>query len=123
MLRLMRMAALFALLGSLGVGARADGSEIDSEIIKKGEAVYMGTCFACHGQDGKGVLPGTPNLRGKKSPLLQERDVVKSRILNGYQSKGSPMAMPPKGGNAKLSEEEIDAVIDYMKVSFLKKRG
>ncbi|EDY81240.1 hypothetical protein VDG1235_858 [Verrucomicrobiia bacterium DG1235] len=44
------------------------------------------------------------------------------RILNGYQSKGSPMAMPPKGGNPNLNEEDIEAVVAYMKDAFLKEK-
>lgn len=91
------------------------------EILAKGEAVFMGTCFACHGPDGKGLVPGTPNLRGKKSPLKQSHEVLAGRIRDGFQSKGSPMAMPPKGGNPKLTENELDAVIVYMKEAFLKK--
>lgn len=97
------------------------GEEVAPEMMELGKKVFMGTCFACHGSDGKGLVPGTPNLRGKKSPLLQDREVLKERILKGYQSKGSPMAMPPKGGDPNLKEEDIEAVIDYMKVSFLKK--
>ena len=81
----------------------------------------MTTCFACHGADGKGMVPGTPNLLGEKSPLLQDSSLLKERILKGYQSKGSLMAMPPKGGNPALTEKEIDDVIVFMKATFLKK--
>lgn len=110
-----------ALLG-LSIGAQAkEPSAADAATLEKGKTVFMGTCFACHGVDGKGLIPGTPNLRGKKSPLHNEDSVIKERILNGYQSEGSPLAMPPKGGNANLTPEDVDAVIAYMKDSFLKK--
>ncbi len=110
-----------ALLGlSIGVQAK-EPSAADAATLEKGKTVFLGTCFACHGVDGKGLIPGTPNLRGKKSPLHKKDSVLKERILNGYQSEGSPLAMPPKGGNANLTPEDVDAVIAYMKDSFLKK--
>lgn len=107
-------ATLLALLSSQVVLAETEQEEIES-----GKQIFMSTCFACHGADGKGVLPGTPNLTGKKSPLLQDSSVLVERITNGYQSKGSPMAMPPKGGNPNLTEVDVKAVVAYMKSTFI----
>ena len=98
-----------------------DSIPADDALITKGKSVFASTCFACHGLDGKGLVPGTPDLGGKKSPLFQDSLILKERIINGYQSKGSPLAMPPKGGNLELNEQEVDAVIAYMKDAFLKK--
>ncbi len=109
------LAALVAIQVTGNVWASGD------DLIENGKAVFMGTCFACHGPDGKGLVPGTPNLQGKKSPLKQEDAILKERIVNGYQSKGSPMAMPPMGGNPNLTDEEVEAVIAYMKHAFSKK--
>ena len=95
--------------------------KVDPAQVDAGKKVFMTTCFACHGADGKGMVPGTPNLLGEKSPLLQESSILKERILKGYQSKGSPLAMPPKGGNPALTEKEIDDVIVFMKAAFIKK--
>lgn len=113
--------AVLALVQMAVVAWASDKNAPGEALLENGEAVYMGTCFACHGLDGKGLVPGTPNLRGKKSPLKQEDAILKERIINGYQSKGSPMAMPPLGGNPGLTDEEVDAVIAYMKNAFLTK--
>lgn len=115
-------ATLTALILSTTPLALANEAEVDKALIDSGKKVYMTICFACHGLDGKGLVPGTPNLTGKKSALLQESEILRERVLNGYQSKGSPLAMPPKGGNPDLTEEDIDATIAYMKNAFLKSK-
>tara|TARA_R110002124_G_scaffold263280_1_gene429502 strand:+ start:103 stop:459 length:357 start_codon:yes stop_codon:yes gene_type:complete len=97
----------------------ASSTPPEVELVKKGEVVYKSTCFACHGLDGKGMVPGTPDLTGKKSPLMQDTSVIKKRILEGFQSEGSQLAMPAKGGNPTLKESEVDAVILYMRKAFL----
>jgi cytochrome c5 len=42
-------------------------------------------------------------------------------IIDGIQSKDSPMAMPPKGGNSSLTDPDVGAVLSYMRVRFGKK--
>jgi len=96
--------------------------EPDQAKVDAGKKIFMTTCFACHGVDGKGLVPGTPDLTNDKSPLLQESAVLKERVLKGYQSKGSLLAMPPMGGNPALKENEIDDVLVFMKSTFLKKK-
>ena len=93
----------------------------EKELLKQGEKVFRTTCFACHGADGKGLVPGTPDLTGKNSPLKQDATLLKERIWDGYQSEGSSLAMPPKGGNPQLKEPEVEAVIVYMRKMFLPK--
>ncbi|MFH1820201.1 MAG: cytochrome c, partial [Pseudomonadota bacterium] len=41
---------------------RKDASELRE--LGRGQAVYNGTCIACHGSDGTGSLPGVPDLTG-----------------------------------------------------------
>ena len=84
-----------------------------------GESVYQTTCIACHGADGAGILPGTPNFTSAKSPLATKtQDELLRNMLNGFQSKGSPMAMPAKGGNPVLGEQDMRNVLDYMLENF-----
>jgi mono/diheme cytochrome c family protein len=101
------IAILAALLPTNGVWA-AD----------RGATVYASTCVACHGTDGKGVLPGTPNLRKKDGVMTKSDDELVKSILNGYRSRGSPLAMPAKGGDASLNETDARAVIEYMRRAF-----
>lgn len=92
----------------------------DKADLKAGKKNFETTCFVCHGKDGKGLLPGMPDMTGKKSPLKQDVKVMLKRVIKGYQSPGALLAMPPKGGNPNLTEKEIRNIILYMKKNFTK---
>ncbi|MFK5948510.1 MAG: hypothetical protein QM500_07040 [Methylococcales bacterium] len=49
---------------------------------------------------------GTPDITSSVGSLSKSDSVLMDHITNGFQSEGSPMAMPPKGGNPNLSETE-----------------
>jgi len=83
-----------------------------------GESVYQGTCIACHGAGGEGALPGVPDLTDSNGSLGKSDDELKRNIVNGFRSPGSPLTMPPRGGDPSLSDEDIDAVIRYMRETF-----
>ena len=83
-----------------------------------GLAIYTQTCVACHGTDGSGSLPGVPDFTGRNSPLSKSDATLLKNISEGFQSPGSPMAMPPKGGNPDLSAADIQAVLDYIREAF-----
>ena len=86
--------------------------------VASGESVYQGTCIACHGAGGEGTLPGVSDLSESNGPLTKSDDELKRNIVNGFRSPGSPLTMPPKGGDPSLSDEDIDAVIRYMRETF-----
>ena len=72
-----------------------------------GKAVYEQTCQVCH---AAGVA-GAPKLADKAAwaPRLQQgMDVLVQSVVKG---KG---AMPPKGGNAALTDEQVRAAVEFM---------
>lgn len=83
-----------------------------------GRDVYMTTCVACHGPDGKGALPGVPDMTTFRWPEAADSGALLKRVREGFQSPGSPLAMPPRGGNPALTDDELKAALDYMKRSF-----
>ncbi len=85
---------------------------------RSGEEIYAQTCVACHGADGKGALPGVPNFSRADGPLGKSDEILHQSILLGYQSPGSSMAMPPKGGNPTLTGAEIALVLRYLRKAF-----
>lgn len=78
------------------------------------KAIYEASCIACHGPTGKGNIPGVPDLHG--GAQLQKPDaVLVEHVLNGFQTAGSPMAMPAKGGNPQLTVEDAAALVEYLR--------
>ena len=85
---------------------------------EEGKAVYGQTCIACHGADGKGVLPGAPDFTAAGGPLSKPDAVLLQHVISGFQSPGSPMAMPPRGGNPQLSDENVHEALEYIRQQF-----
>lgn len=86
-----------------------------------GAAIYKQTCVACHGANGKGSVPGAPDFTKAHGSLAQSDAVLLSHIENGFKTPGSPMVMPPKGGNSKLTADEIKSVLGYIREKFSSK--
>ena len=75
--------------------------------IADGAATYQQACAACHMTGAAGA----PKLEDKAAwapRIAQGKDALYNSILNG---KG---AMPPKGGQAQLSDDEVKAAVDYI---------
>jgi cytochrome c5 len=75
--------------------------------LAKGEKIYAATCQACH---GAGVL-GAPKFGDKAlwAPrIAQGIDTLHTNAINGVRM------MPPRGGNAALTDDEVKAAVDYM---------
>lgn len=91
---------------------QSDGASVS------GQAIFRQTCVACHGIDGKGVLPGVPDFTLGDGPLSKQDAILIKHITEGFQSPGAPMAMPPKGGNPDLNVDDIQAVLGYLRDTF-----
>lgn len=83
-----------------------------------GAAVFNDTCVACHGSDGRGIMPGMPNFTNPKGVLSLPTKVLEQRITDGFSGGNAPMAMPPKGNNPKLTQSDIRNVIAYLRSHF-----
>jgi len=89
-----------ALLGSVSAVQAADG-----------EAVYQQACLACH-MTGAANAPKTGDKEAWKERIAQGNDVLYERAINGYQ--GAKGYMPPKGGRANLSDDDVKAAVDFI---------
>lgn len=100
------------------VSALVIANAAPADDLTQGREVYQGTCVACHGGDGAGVLPGVPDFTDQAGPLSKPDAVLIEHVSNGFQSPGSPMAMPAKGGDPSLTEQDIRAVLRYLRSEF-----
>lgn len=83
-----------------------------------GDVVYHQTCVACHGQGGHGKVPGAPDFPKKGGVLSKPHALLLQHIKNGFREPGHPIAMPPKGGNPGLTDEDIANVHAYLHKQF-----
>jgi mono/diheme cytochrome c family protein len=90
---------------------------IASETVA-GATVYAQTCIACHGANGKGAIPGVSDFTKADGPLAKTDEILIASIRDGLATPGKPLSMPPKGGNPSLTDEEIQAVLAYLRSSF-----
>jgi cytochrome c5 len=76
-----------------------------------GESVYKKTCAMCHAA----AVAGSPKPGDKADwgpRIAQGRDVLYKHALEGFT--GAKGMMPPRGGAAALTDEEVKAAVDYM---------
>ncbi len=74
---------------------------------RSGETVYATVCKACHDM-GLAGAPKTGDKAAWAPRIAQGLTALLSSVRNG---KG---AMPPKGGGADLSDDELKAAVDYL---------
>jgi mono/diheme cytochrome c family protein len=83
-----------------------------------GATIYAQTCVACHGPDGRGRIPGTPDFTKNGGALSRPHTLLQTHIQQGFSSPNSPMSMPPRGGNAALTDQDIRDVHAYLHKRF-----
>ncbi|MFC5302936.1 c-type cytochrome [Azospira restricta] len=101
----MRQRLLPALVACVAVtGALAEPLDANASV---GRRVYVEVCAACHA-NGVAGAPRFGNRAEWEMRLLLGRKELMRSVLKG---KG---AMPPKGGNASVSDLQAEAAMDYM---------
>jgi len=109
---------VFALASMLALAEDTPVSADAGADAAAGKEVYSQTCVACHGANGKGAIPGVADFTDENGSLSKSDAELIKNITDGFQSPGSFMAMPPKGGNPGLAEADIKAVLAYLRKTF-----
>lgn len=99
--------------------AAAGGDAELAEYIASGTKLYARTCAACHGPDVRGVKGNGKDLIASELVKTLNDDDLLAFIQRG-RDPGDPanttgIAMPPKGGNPALSEDDILDIIAYLR--------
>jgi sulfur-oxidizing protein SoxX len=108
----MKSAVMFALVLCAAIGpacAQSAVSEGQQLAFDRGK----GNCLTCHDIKG-GDLPGSigPALRDIKSKYPDRNDLV--AIVTDETKRNPLTVMPPFGRNRILTEQEINAVVDFL---------
>lgn len=99
-------------VAALMCAATTPAAAQESARLALGEKVFVSSCKSCHDT-------GKPQ---NDAPQLSEKGEWKDRYGKGladlYKSAIEGFtgyyAMPPRGGNAALSDDEVKAAVDYM---------
>ena len=116
----LRVAALLALLGAVGASPSqaqtALPSGVTQALIDKGNEIFhkQGLCYACHGQDAKGLVG--PNLTD--DVWIHSKgtyDDIVAQVMKGVpkEESKSGVPMPPRGGST-ISDDDVKAVAAYV---------
>jgi len=92
----------------------AISAQLAAEDAQDAEEIYFSTCIVCHDDDGSGNMPGVPDLKESGTLFRDAESEIVSRLKSGIQRPGG-IAMPPKGGNPELTDEQLLSVLHYVK--------
>ena len=111
--KLLLIPALALTLGALASAGPARAQSAVSEGQKLAFDRGKGNCLTCHVIEG-GDLPGTigPELKDLKSKYPDRNDLV--AIVSDETKRNPQTVMPPFGRNRILTEQEINAVVDFL---------
>ncbi|HIP11933.1 MAG TPA: sulfur oxidation c-type cytochrome SoxX [Arcobacter sp.] len=115
---LLMASAVSALVATSSFASHHGEKKVD--MVKLGEKIFitkkMGNCLACHDVNGKNIdNPGS--LGPKLSGLMYYPDsYIYDAIYDIYKAKNiTTTAMPAFGKNGQLSDNEINALVAYLK--------
>lgn len=93
--------------------------QADPETIALGQQLYDSTCVACHGNEAQGI----PNLGTSlvDSPIIHEQSEADALVFiregrpADHPDNTTGIPMPPSGGRPGLTDDEILAIIAYLR--------
>ena len=74
--------------------------------------LQKGGCTACHAVDKKVLGPAFKDVATKYKGQKEAHDKLVSKVKAGGSGVWGPMPMPPNAG--KLSDDEFNAVVDWV---------
>ena len=102
---------------ALTIGVLASAGPASAQSVSEGQKLAFdrgkGNCLTCHAIKG-GDLPGSigPALKDIKSKYPDRNDLV--AIISDEAKRNPQTVMPPFGRNRILTEQEINAVVDFL---------
>jgi mono/diheme cytochrome c family protein len=107
------------LLAACGGGAPAEVAQVSRGEPNAGKDLFTSTCSACHGPTGQGVEGLGKDMTSSEFIAGKSDDELVSFIKVGRDPSDplntTGVAMPPKGGNPALSEDDLYDIVAYIR--------
>ncbi len=87
----------------------------DRMAIAKGTVKFKKICAACHGVDAKGMPNLGRDLTISEFVKSNNDDELLAFIIEGREPEGEFAAMPPRGGDATLTDADLKNVIAFIR--------
>lgn len=87
--------------------ATASAAPVAEDPAEKAKRIFTASCAACHATGAAGA----PKLGDNAAWAPRIKTGTETLYISALKGKN---AMPPKGGNAGLSDDDVKAVVDYM---------
>jgi cytochrome c5 len=104
-------------LGGCGEDGRngqevVDMPKFQDNALMAGRSVWMGTCRACH-LLGVAGAPAVTDFSEWERRLSKGEEALYQSALNGIRGDDDKYRMPPRGGNDRLTEEQVRLAVEY----------
>jgi disulfide bond formation protein DsbB len=90
-----------------------------AEASLSGAEIYAGLCVACHGADAKGITGlgkdlTTSEFLASRTDAEMIEFIIEGRAAD-HPDNSTGVAMPPRGGNPSLTDDDLGAVVTYLR--------
>ncbi len=89
------------------------------DAVAHGEELFSATCAACHGADATGIAGLGPSMVDNTFIDGLSDDELLAFLIEGrpadHPDNTTGIAMPPKGGNPALSDDDLNDLIAYLR--------
>jgi mono/diheme cytochrome c family protein len=122
-MRLKLLTSALFLIMMASVSACGDSSQASSSTqsggAANGQQLFVTHCGACHGPTGEGISGlGKPLTTSEFTSGLPDEELlafIKAGRPADDPLNTSGVAMPPKGGNPALTDEQLRAIVAYIR--------
>ncbi|MEW5956610.1 MAG: cytochrome c [Chloroflexota bacterium] len=130
MKKLVYLLAVFLLILAFSLTACGGGQQNNAAAqasqgdAAAGQKLFTQTCSACHGSAGEGVQGLGKDMTTSEFIAEKSNDELVSFIKVGRDPSDplntTGVAMPPKGGNPALSDEDLQNIVAYIRTLYKK---
>jgi len=104
---------------AFAVGCGEKAPAVDPAVVAAGQQHFGATCATCHGKDANGLPKQGKSLLMNPYIIDKSDDDLVLFIKTGRPSSDplntTGVDMPPKGGNPALGDDDVKAIVAYLR--------